>query len=434
MATTTTQNVTIRLPKPNFEELTINESNGIYNELSDLFHTLSLTDSTIIVLQKLAKHCLANSNKAEEHIAAYYVQCATYYLETAKTLLSKTTTVYELDDTIFKTDYKFAAKEEKAIYQRFVENHQKNNTYMFYAVTDKDLNFKTADGEYFYNKNPHLLERFDEITNYEFIIVDKQFLTNNDIWNNTHLGRRYIYYVDSTDYAISCKEDYRNSIPSKMHPGTRVFKNYEALIEHLEERVWGKAIYILGEHAFNGLRYMVDSIEIAKYDNLKTPDNCVSLNVNAYRKFLGFSKVHKQQFDRTEIVQEAINEDDKFFSDFIVIANKKHDKSKAAVAKTYVYDLLKIVKPAGSLQAYRFAKRKGEQTMKFVIFDDTLIELDIATNKIIATSHNTVTLEQNSDYVWHSTLKFVSIGANDCIDKKLATELAKVLQVQFRDK
>jgi hypothetical protein len=414
------------------QTLTANHNQIIADTISQAFNENS---TEIFARQLAAKKLISLSHNLDNaELVKLYQDEADIQIAMARTLLTNQPNRYELDDTTFKTDYKFASKEEKAIYQRFVENHKKNNTYMFYAVTDKDLNFKTADGEYFYNKNPHLLERFDEITNYEFIIVDKQFLANNDIWNTTHLGRRYIYYVDSTDYAISCKEDYRNSIPSKIHPGTRVFKNYESLIEHLEERVWGKAIYILGEHAFNGLRYMVDSIEIAKYDNLNTPENCISLNVNAYRKFLGFSKIHKQQFDRTEIVQEAVNEDDKFFSDFIVIANKKHDKSKEAVAKKYIYDLLKIVKPAGSLQAYRFAKRKGEQTMKFVRFNDIVIELDIATNKIISTGPAFDTFEQNSDYVWHSTLKFVSIGANDCIDKKLAIELAKVMQVQFRDK
>jgi hypothetical protein len=344
---------------------------------------------------------------------------------------------YRLNHDLVKTQFKFSSKEEKSIYTRFIENHESNNKYMFYSVVDANLNYKTKSGEYFFDKVPHLTERFNEISNFEFMVVDKEFLENNDINKFTNLGVRYMYYVDINDYNASTKSDCHNSVNSKIHKDARVFKSYEALIEHIEEKISYKAIYILSDKAYNAMRYMVSTIEFAKYDNLKNEDTeLVAHDIEYFNKFNCFRKINKTIYDVNEMVKEEVNKEDMLFSDFIKFADKKHLKESKSVNKKFIYELITMSKPQVHIHTYRLAKRKGNQALRVSLLNGVYIEMDEnfkITSMSIADAG--FSLHGNTDYVWVTRLKQLSIAESEIdtkFSKSLVDRLTPTVQLQIR--
>ena len=108
------------------QTLTANHNQIIADTISQAFNENS---TEIFARQLAAKKLISLSHNLDNaELVKLYQDEADIQIAMARTLLTNQPNRYELDDTTFKTDYKFASKEEKAIYQRFVENHKKNNT------------------------------------------------------------------------------------------------------------------------------------------------------------------------------------------------------------------------------------------------------------------------------------------------------------------
>lgn len=354
----------------------------------------------------------------------------------AKSTPIKTIDDYRLDHHITKTQFKFSSKEEKAIYSRFIDNWSSVNKYIYYSVVDSNMNYKTENNEYFINQSKHLTDRFNTIANFAYIVVDKQFLENNQFSNVTPEGVRYIYYVDIDDYNASTKDNFANSVMSKIHTQARVFKSYEALIEHLEERTAFKVIYVLTDKAFNGLRYMIDTIELVQSNSIETPANAIQIDFKHLNKFNCFRKFNRKEYSLKERIIEEIKSEDILFSDFIKFADKKHTQTRKAIDKTFSYNIITISRPQFPLHVYRFAKRKGNPGLRFLLIDGILIETD-ENFKIISMQQadSNFALHQNTDYVWMHKIKNLSINESE-IDTKfkrhIVDNLQNIIQLQIR--
>ena len=294
---------------------------------------------------------------------------------------------YELDETQFKTQFRFSSPEEKAIYTRFAGNpqHHKTNKYMLHLIVSKgDFAYKDAKGKYFFHledkQSKHIVARFDEITSYEFCVVDKEFLVNNELPRNTEAGKRYIYYVSKEDFDASTKESWKVHTQSKVHKDCTVFKTYESLVEYLEERVKMKAIYVLSDHAANALRYMIDSIDFVLNPAIKCEEGMLTFDIDKWTKFLGFNKLNKDKY----IVKDKVlkrRKVDKYESAAIRIDGELYVDRE--VTEKYPYVLQSYSKAAGKALLYRPVKRKGViEDVRYIIIGNYKITIDSKLLKI----------------------------------------------------
>lgn len=290
---------------------------------------------------------------------------------------------YEIDETQFKTQYKFSSPEEKAIFTRFAGNksHHKTNKYMLHLITTKKMQYKTPDNKYLINiDNPHIKERFDEITNFEFCVVDKDFLERNELSKTTNVGKRYLYYVSKEDFDMSTKESWKVHTQSKVHPGYTVFKSYEALVEYFEEKVSMKAIYILSEHAANALRYMIDSIDFIFDFNVKGDETYTTFDIDKWTKFLGFNK---KTSDNYALKTKEIKQVKAQQGEFGTIRINGEFYVEKEVTNKYKYNLVTYTKAAGKALLYRPMKRKGViEDVRYILIGRYKITTDSKLSKI----------------------------------------------------
>lgn len=290
---------------------------------------------------------------------------------------------YEIDETQFKTQYKFSSPEEKAIFTRFAGNksHHKTNKYMLHLITTKKMQYKTPDNKYLINiDNPHIKERFDEITNFEFCVVDKDFLARNELSKTTNVGKRYLYYVSKEDFDMSTKESWKVHTQSKVHPGYTVFKSYEALVEYFEEKVSMKAIYILSEHAANALRYMIDSIDFIFDFNVRGDDTYETFDIDKWTKFLGFNKKTSCRYTlKTKEIKQVKAQQGEFST---IRINGEFYIEKEVNHKCH-YILTTYTKAAGKALLYRPMKRKGViEDVRYILIGRYKITTDSKLSKI----------------------------------------------------
>lgn len=290
---------------------------------------------------------------------------------------------YEIDETQFKTQYKFSSPEEKTIFTRFAGNksHHKTNKYMLHLITTKKMQYKTPDNKYLINiDNPHIKERFDEITNFEFCVVDKDFLERNELSKTTNVGKRYLYYVSKEDFDMSTKESWKVHTQSKVHPGYTVFKSYEALVEYFEEKVSMKAIYILSEHAANALRYMIDSIDFIFDFNVKGDETYETFDIDKWTKFLGFNKKTSDSYSlKTKEIKQVKAQQGEFST---IRINGEFYIEKEVTSK-YRYLLATYTKAAGKALLYRPMKRKGViEDVRYILIGRYKITTDSKLSKI----------------------------------------------------
>lgn len=290
---------------------------------------------------------------------------------------------YEIDETQFKTQYKFSSPEEKAIFTRFAGNksHHKTNKYMLHLITTKKMQYKTPDNKYLINiDNPHIKERFDEITNFEFCVVDKDFLERNELSKTTNVGKRYLYYVSKEDFDMSTKESWKVHTQSKVHPGYTVFKSYEALVEYFEEKVSMKAIYILSEYAANALRYMIDSIDFIFDFNVRGDDTYETFDIDKWTKFLGFNK---KTSDNYKLSTKEIKQVKAQQGEFSAIRINGEFYIEKEVTNKYKYNLVTYTKAAGKALLYRPMKRKGViEDVRYILIGGYKITTDSKLSKI----------------------------------------------------
>ncbi|WNN12479.1 hypothetical protein MA9V2_230 [Chryseobacterium phage MA9V-2] len=414
---------------------------------ADKFNEVMANEANVTkAYQVIAKFCISQANQADEddsETIAFWNEKETYCMDKAKSGVAKVATTierFQKNTSNFKTEFKFSSKEERTIYQRFVENKENTtNKLMYYTVTDENFNYRTESGIYFHNMVNAIVERFNEISNYEFAIVDKEFLVNNEFAIDTELGRRYAFYVDTDDFHASTKEQVA-SVYSKVHPGCRVFVSYEALAEHISTYIRYKAIYILSDQAFNALRYLVDSIEVVKCPNLDLSefgdDNLVSHDFQAYAEFLSFRKFNTVHYTNSEVVEVEVEQKQEFFSDFIRFKSTGKAEKKS-VTKDITYDLVTISKPASKVPVYRFAKRmKQNPGTRQILIQNILLTLNENLQlENIEVMPEDFTLSNNKDYVMHSQLNSIITIANRDADKFHAgtlEALTNILQIQIR--
>lgn len=393
--------------------------------------------------QKIAQLCEWNSNETNsydinpEYVFKFWDGKAKEMRELAQGL-SRVVKVTDTQNTdIFKTDFKFSSKEERTLYQRFVEAPRTSgNKYMFYTVTDKEFNYRTEDFKYFFNLNENVLERFDEITNYEYVIVDKKFLLNNEFSNQTPAGKRYIYYVDTDDFNESSKNNPReHSVLSKRYKFAKVFRSYEALLEHLETNVTHKAIYVIGENAFNGLRYVIDSIEIVVCDRLNIESNeLVSHNFNNYEQFLSFCKYSDDVYTQKEKVIEKVEVKENFSNHIRFAQSSKKTKE---VIKNIDYQLLKITRAGLKPVIYRHARRSKNYNdhSRFVQIKNVLLEIDDKNKLQNITTYDEGHIKNSTDYLpaGRNLTQGISFTQKELsnFNKETIDEIAKIIQIQI---
>lgn len=417
---------------------------GLTERLSEIYQCqfndiMNNTDETPVALyQKVAKFCVNMSNTAmNDEELAFWNEKETECINTAKNLLvSVPKAVSNIEE--FKTEYKFSGSEERTLYQRFVDNQRTQNKWMYYTVTDSDFNYKNEAGQYFFDMNESVKERFDEITNYEYIVVDKDFLINNNLSVETPVGKRYVLYVDSEDFKESTVAE-TGSEMSVIHDGCRVFKNYESLAEFVEDRLKHRAIYVMSDGAFNALRYLISSIEIVKCPNLETPENyeLIRHDFEKYSNFLSFCKSNIDTYTRTEKVIEEIKENPEFFSEYIRF--KQVTKSTQIVDKNIVYELHKITKPSAIINVFRWGRKtKNDQNARFIQVQNVLLTLDEKLKLVsVDVQDDDFTLSNHTDYVIHERLRSnISITETDKENFNPATieALQKLIQIQIRTK
>lgn len=171
-----------------------------------------------------------------------------------------------LDRPFFDTTRKFHGREERDIFKRF--RNWTNNTYSAYFVVNEDLQYRTNKGHYFLEATKHLKYRFDEISFYQFVILDPEFLQNNQIESEIMKGRRYFYCVDTEAYNEKVTSDHKpTSIPHPHYPNVRLFRTYETLLEHTEGKLTGKNIFIIGQEPLEKLRYFITNIQLTITQN-----------------------------------------------------------------------------------------------------------------------------------------------------------------------
>lgn len=393
-------------------------------------------DSDVVKYQKVASFCsvMFNSSFSDDE-REFWNMKENECIQLAKTELVSNTPAKVQNAEVFKTDYKFSGSDERTLFQRFVDGKRTNNKWMYYLVTDNNFNYRNEAGQYFFDMNASVKERFDEITNYEHIVVDKEFLTNNAISDITPIGRRYILYVDKSDFEISTVAP-SGSEMSIIHNGCRVFSSYEALAEYIEDRLKHKPVYVMAEGAFNALRYLISSIEIVRCPRLETPENysLVKINFEKYSQFLSFSKTNVQHYTRKEKVIEEISSNPEFFSEYIRF--KSTSKTTQEVNKDIIYELHTITKPSAVLNVFRWGRKtKNDENARFIQVQNVLLVLDEKMKLIsVDIPEPDFIISNHTDYVIHERFRgVISLTSTDMerFNTETIEALQKLIQIQI---
>lgn len=267
-------------------------------------------------------------------------------METNQIKESKITTRglnYQVEkDPYFDTQYKYQNFEEKSLVQRF--GHWKRNSYIAYGAVNSNFEAFAPNGQALWLQNATLKHRFDELFPWHFIIVDREFIDNNHLPREYHLGKRYLHMVDKDLYDSKVTQNHKpRSIQTKEYPDIRVFRTYESLLDYLESKLNGLPIICVGKTTWSNLRYFIDQIQLTFSDalpNFEINDNN-KFPLDKFQSFLNFNTIKEVQHSiQTEISEEDINSipDDlpQLFSDYIKFSytqktKKLTEKKKAGL-------------------------------------------------------------------------------------------------------
>lgn len=153
------------------------------------------------------------------------------------------------------------------------------NNYYSGMVTLDENSVYINNGEYLYKYNEELEKRFNELTTHSIMIVDREFMENNELPQFTKSGKRKrIREVLMVDFELSLKSNARTCYSDCM-----IFKDYLSLISYIEGRNKNKIVFVMGKDALLNMRFVIKDLQITTINNLKLEgDNLVQFPLEKY--------------------------------------------------------------------------------------------------------------------------------------------------------